>query len=345
MIHEPIKTGLVGFGMSGRIFHAPFLHAHPGFNFSAVTERSQKKVQKIYPQVKSYNSAEEMINDPELELIIINTPNDTHFDYARDSLLAGKHVLIEKPFATSVAEAKQLFAFAKTHHRYVMAYQNRRWDSDFQSVKKIVESKRLGKLIEVHIRFDRYRPLIESKLFKELPIPGSGLAFNMGPHLLDQAISLFGKPKQFRKTTGVNRTGSKVDDYVFFHLMYPNDFNVFIYTSLLVAKSLPAFVIHGVNGTYIKDRTDVQEKQLDEGMSPYDESYGIENNGDEGELTLMDVNNKKTSFNVPSEKGNYGYLFDAVYEQIRNNQSYPINEQEILCQLEIIGGNNFLEER
>jgi predicted dehydrogenase len=336
MIHEPIKTGLLGFGMSGRIFHAPFLHAHPGFSFSAVTERSQKKVQKIYPQVKSYNSAEEMIDDPELELIVINSPNDTHFDYAKDSLLAGKHVLIEKPFATSVAEAKQLFALAKGQDRYVMAYQNRRWDSDFQSVKRIVESKRLGKLIEVHIRFDRYRPLIESKPFKELLVPGSGLAYNMGQHLLDQAISLFGKPKQFRKTTGVNRAESKVDDYVFFHLMYPDDLNVFIHTSLLVARSLPAFVIHGVNGSYIKERTDVQEKQLDQGISPLDKNYGIENAGDEGELTLMDTDSKKTSFSVPAEKGNYRYLFDAVYDQIRNNQSYPITEEEILCQMEIL---------
>lgn len=341
MIHEPIKTGLLGFGMSGRIFQAPFLHAHPGFNFSAVAERSQKKVQKIYPEVKSYDSPDELIRDPELELIVINTPNNTHFSYAKDSLLAGKHVLVEKPFATSVTDAKQLFALAKSQNRYVLAYQNRRWDSDFLSVKNIIESKRLGKLIEVHIRFDRYRPLIENKPFKELPISGSGLAYNMGPHLLDQVISLFGKPKQFQKTTGVNRTGSKVDDYVFFHLIYPDNFNVFIHSSLLVAKPLPAFIIHGINGSYIKDRTDVQEKQLDQGISPLDKNYGIENAGAEGELTLMDSDNKKTSFTVPSEKGSYGVLFDAVYGQIRTNQPYPITEEEILCQMEILEANDF----
>lgn len=343
MKYQPIKTGLLGFGMSGRIFQGPFLHAHPGFYFSAVAERSQKRVQKIYPEAKSYDSPEELIDDEELELIIINTPNNTHFSYAKDSLLAGKHVLIEKPFATSVSEAKQLYALAKSQNRYVLPYQNRRWDSDFQSVKRIIESKRLGKLIEIHIRFDRYRPLIENKPFKELPIPGSGLAYNMGPHLLDQVISLFGKPKQFRKTTGVNRVESKVDDYVFFHLMYPDGLNVFIHTSLLVARPLPAFIIHGINGSYMKDRTDVQEKQLDQGKSPLDKNYGIENSGDDGKLTLMERDGKKTFFSVPAEKGNYGCLFDAVYEQIRNGQSFPVTEEDILWQMEILENNNFPE--
>ena len=336
MIDQPIKTGLLAFGMSGRIFHAPFLNAHPGFSFTAVTERSQKKVNQFYPHVKSYLTTEELIEDPELELIIINTPNNTHFKYAQQALMGGKHVLIEKPFATSVAETKELYDLAARMQKHVMAYQNRRWDSDFESVKKVIESGQLGKLIEVHFRFDRYRPDIEAKAFKELPIPGSGLAYNLGPHLLDQVISLFGKPLRFRKTLGANRNGSQVDDYVFFHLIYDDHLNVYIYASLLVARQLSAFVIHGVKGSYVKDRTDIQEKQLDQGISPLDENYGIEIPGSEGELTIMQANGQKETIKQPSLKGDYAQIFEAVYQQIRNRATYPIKPGHILWQMEIL---------
>ena len=336
MIYQPIKTGLLAFGMSGRIFHAPFLNAHPGFSFTAVTERSQKKVNQFYPVVKSYVTIDEIIADQELELIIINTPNNTHFSYAQQALKAGKHVLIEKPFSTSVAETKELHDLAAKMQKHVMAYQNRRWDSDFKSVKKVIESGQLGKLIEVHFRFDRYRPEIEAKAFKELPIPGSGLAFNLGPHLLDQVISLFGKPLQFRKTLGANRTGSQVDDYAFFHLIYDDNLNVYVYASLLVAKQLPAFVIHGAKGSYVKDRTDIQEKQLDQGISPLDENYGIEIPGSEGDLTIIQANGQKETVKQPSLKGDYAQIFEAVYQQIRNRATYPITPAHILWQMEIL---------
>ncbi|HMH22523.1 MAG TPA: Gfo/Idh/MocA family oxidoreductase [Puia sp.] len=324
--------------MSGRIFHAPFLNTHPGFNFTAVTERSQKKAKAFYPGVKSYPTTEELIQDEELELIIVNTPNDTHYKYAEQALLAGKHVLIEKPFATSLPEAKELYVLAGKQQRHVMAFQNRRNDSDFESVKNVIESHRLGKLIEVHFRFDRYRPQIEAKAFKELPVPGSGLAYNLGPHLLDQVISLFGKPLQCHKSVGANRNGSQVDDYAFFHLIYGGNLNVFIHVSLLVARALPAFVIHGTNGSYIKDRTDTQEKQLDQGISPLDAEYGMELPGSEGELTLVEADGQRKMIKWPSIKGNYAQIFEAVYQQIRNNRTYPIRPEHILWQLEILEG-------
>jgi scyllo-inositol 2-dehydrogenase (NADP+) len=325
--------------MSGRLFHAPFLNTHPGFSFHAVTERSQKKVNRFYPGVISYDSTTELMNDPELELIIVNTPNNTHFDYAKQALMAGKHVIIEKPVATSVEELRELFELAKRMQLYVMAYQNRRWDSDFQTVKNIIESNKLGKLIEVHIRFDRYKPNIEAKPFKETPIPGSGLAYNLGPHLLDQVISLFGKPLQYHTSKGANRSGSQVDDYAFFHLVYANNLEVYVHTSLLVARPLPAFVVHGTKGSFLKNRTDIQETQLDQGISPVDENYGIEMPGNEGELTLIDDNGQKTTEYVSSPAGSYTQLFEAVYQQLRNNQPYPITNEHILWQIEILEQN------
>ena len=340
MTYQPINSGLLSFGMSGRIFHAPFLHSHPGFIFKAVTERHDKKAHQFYPDLKSYQTTDEHINDHELEFIVVNTPNNTHFEYAKQALMAGKHVLIEKPVATSVAETKELFDLAKKLNREVMVYQNRRWDSDFQSVKYIVENAKLGKLIEVHFRFDRYKTNIEPKPFKEDPIPGSGLAYNLGPHLLDQVICLFGKPLRCHKTTTSNRTNSKVDDYAFFHFIYPDNLNVYIHASLLVAKPLLAFVMHGTNGSYIKDRTDVQEKQLDQGISPLDKNYGLEMPGSEGELTLIDANGEKMIEYVPSFRGNYTGLYEVVYRQLRNNEPYPIRKEHVLWQMEILEQKN-----
>ena len=323
MKDQPIATGLLSYGMSGRLFHAPFIHAHPGLRFGGVTERHDKKVGQVYPDVRSHDTVESLIEDPSLELIVVNTPNSTHFDYAKKSLAAGKHVLIEKPFTTSVSEAEELFRLADERGLHVMAYQNRRWDSDFLSV-------------EVHIRFDRYKTAIESKAFKEEPIPGSGLAWNLGPHPVDQVLCLFGKPLRCYKTTACNRVGSKVDDYAFFHFIYPEDLNVYVYVSLLVAAPLASFVIHGRNGTFIKDRADVQEKQLNEGVSPLSDTFGLEPSGVEGSLTLIDGSGQKTFGPIPTPRGNYMGVYDAVYRQLRKGEPFPVTKEQVLWQMEIL---------
>ncbi|MEN0055688.1 MAG: Gfo/Idh/MocA family oxidoreductase, partial [Mucilaginibacter sp.] len=198
----------MAYGMSGRIFHAPFLTTNPGFTFKAVVERHEKKAGKKYPDVISYNSIDELLNDSEIELIIVNTPNNTHFDYAVQALNAGKHVLIEKPAAVTSAEVKALFDLGRKLNLKVMIYQNRRYDSGFISVKEVVESGRLGELIEVHFRLDRYRMPIGPKVFKETKeTPGNGLTYDLGAHLVDNAIYLFGKPLSYVKTTASHRPG------------------------------------------------------------------------------------------------------------------------------------------
>ena len=333
---NPIITGILSYGMSGRVFHAPFIDTHPGFELYAVTERNTKKATDRYPNIRSYSSIDELIGDPKIELVIVNTPNHTHYEYAKKALEAGKHVLVEKPFTATSSEAKELFDLARKNNVYVLVYQNRRWDSDFQSVKSVLESNKLGRLMEVNIRFDRYKRDISHKYFKEEDLPATGLSYDLGPHVLDQAISLFGKPLSYRKTKGIFRPSSKVDDYLYLHLTYPNSLNVFITCALLVAQPLPSFVVHGVDGSYIKKRSDVQEEQLERGVSPMDSKYGIEPDGSEGELTLVDSAGKKTVEYITALKGNYIRLFDAVYESIRNKSEFPVKEEEILCQLEIL---------
>lgn len=336
---SPIVTGLLAYGMSGKLFHAPFLDLHPGFALRAVAERTQQRMAADYPGVRSYPSTEALLADPALELVVVNTPNDTHYDLARQALRAGKHVLVEKPVATTVAEWRKLSALARQQGVQLLAYQNRRWDTDFGAVRRVVESGQLGRLIEAHFRFDRFRPLLHTKAFKEDGRPGSGVIYDLGPHLLDQAISLFGRPESFEKTTGRYRHGSQVDDFFSIQLRYPQGLNVWVTSSMLVADPGPAFVLHGTLGSYKKDRTDPQEAQLLAGTKPDADTYGREQPGQEGHLTLADPAGynrllpPRADAAVPAT---YMDLFEAVYQAIRHGQPYPIKEEELESQLEII---------
>ena len=333
----PIVTGILSYGMSGRIFHAPFISTNPGFKFKAVVERHEKKAAARYPDIISYGSVDELLNDNEIELVIVNTPNNTHYDYALKALIAGKHVLLEKPAAVISDEVKELYSAARKVNRQIMLFQNRRWDSGFMSVKEIIDSGRLGNLIEVHFRFDRYKAAIGPKYFKEtVTVPGNGLVYDLGPHLIDNAIALFGKPVSFRKTTGIYRENSAVYDYFNYHLKYNDQLNVYLTSGLLIAEALPGFVVHGTLGSFVKDRCDVQEAQLDGGMMPDEPSYGIEPEGSEGKLVLMDELNQKHVQWIKAPKGNYNGLFDAVYNTIRKNALFPVTEEHVTWQLKLL---------
>lgn len=323
--------------MSGRIFHAPFLSTNPGFKFKAVVERHEKKAAQRYPDVISYNSIDELLADDEIELVVVNTPNNTHFDFAIKALNAGKHVLLEKPAAATAAEAKIMFDAARKANKHLMLYQNRRWDSGFLQVKEVIESGRLGQLIEVHFRMDRFKRALSPKLFKETAeTPASGVVYDLGAHLIDNAICLFGRPLGFTKTTGIYREGSQVPDYFNYHLTYPNQLNVYLTSGLLLAEVLPGFTVYGTEGSFVKERCDVQEAQLDGGMLPTDLRYGVEPEGSDGKLVLMDMNNKPDIELLTPPRGDYNGLFNAVYHTLRNNALYPITEEHIAWQLELL---------
>ena len=327
----------MAYGMSGRLFHAPFLSTNPGFVFKAVVERHEKKAAFLYPDVISYDNADELLADPKIELVVVNTPNNTHFDYTLKALNAGKHVLLEKPAAVNSADVKVMYDLARKLDRHLMVYQNRRWDSGFLTVKKVIESGRLGSLIEVHFRFDRYKAAIGPKKFKETAAtPGNGLIYDLGAHLVDNAIALFGRPLSFEKTTGVYREDSEVPDYFNFHLKYPNQLNVYLTSGLLMAGGLPGFAVYGALGSLIKERRDVQEAQLDQGVLPTVTGFGIEPDGSDGKLILMDFDNTPHLELVHPEKGDYNGLFDDVYHTIRNNALFPVTEEQVAWQIELL---------
>ncbi|WP_426058856.1 Gfo/Idh/MocA family oxidoreductase [Hymenobacter sp. B1770] len=339
MSTAPIRTALLAYGMSGKLFQAPFLSAHPGFDLQSVVERTERRMHLDYPGIRSYPSVAELLADPALELVVVNTPSNTHFDLAQQALRAGKHVLLEKPVATSVAEMQTLWALAKQMGRHLLAYQNRRWDSDFGAVRRVVESGQLGQLIEAHFRFDRYKPALNTKKFKEEPLPGSGLLYDLGPHLIDQAISLFGQPLGFHKTTGQYRPGSQVNDFFSLHLRYPKGLNVWLTSGLLVADPGPAYVLHGAQGSYKKGRTDPQEAQLLQGVSPLAPDYGHEKSGQEGRLTLAAADGHLATHPEAAAPGNYMQLFDAAHQTIRRGVPYPIREEELLWQNELLAAD------
>lgn len=331
-----INTGLLAYGMSGKLFHAPFLSVHPGFNLSAVTERNEQKAHKDYPGITSYNSIDELMDDPAIDLVVVNTPNYSHYDYTRQALLKGKHVLVEKPFAATAEEAQALFDLAREVGKQVFVYQNRRWDSDYLAVKQVIDSGVLGKLAEVHIRFDRYRNTIGPKTFKEELVPATGLQYDLGAHLLDQAINLFGKPLNFYKILGLNRQSTKVDDYFHFHLEYPDSLQVFVCSSMLVPDPQAAFVVHGEQGSLVKDRADIQEAQLLKDIRPGSEGYGEEPVELAATLTRMNPDGSKRQEQLVSETGSYMPLFDGVYQGIVNNVPYAVTEEQVLTQLRIL---------
>ncbi|MGV3697393.1 Gfo/Idh/MocA family oxidoreductase [Flavobacterium sp.] len=335
-MENKIVTAMLAYGMSGKVFHAPFLATNEGFDLYAVLERNEKKAFKDYPSILSYDSVSELLTDGKIELVVVNTPNNTHFEYAKLVLEAGKHVLIEKPATTTPEQFEELLTLAKNVSRNVFVYQNRRWSSDITSAKEIIKSGKLGDIVEMHLRFDRYRPAIGAKTFKETPIPSSGIWYDLGAHLVDQAISIFGKPISHYRHKDSFRKDSQVDDFAFMHLVFANKVNVFITTSYLVADPQAGILIHGTSGTFVKEFCDEQENQLIAGMLPSDPEFGVEKPNKEGKLSYLNENNEMIVEKVPSIKGNFNILFNEVYEAIRNKKPFSVDNQDIMEQIKLL---------
>lgn len=329
-----IQAALCSFGMSGKLFHAPFLHVHPGFALRAVWERSRSVATEHYPEVISYESYEELLADKAIDLVIVNTPNYTHFEYAKKALLADKHVIIEKPFTVTVNEAEELIALAKEKIRKLSVYQNRRWDSDFKTVKKVVERGCLGEIVDAEIHFDRFKRELSPKAHKETPGPGAGLLHDLGPHLIDQALHLFGPPQAVFADMHIIRPISKVHDAIDVLLFYPN-LRVRLKSSYLVKEPLPAFIFHGSNGSFLKHRADVQEAFLLEGRMPNGEDWGREPEEWKG-LLHWTKEGKDIKENIPTEKGNYLDYYQGIYKAFTSDAALPVTAEEGLMVMQVI---------
>lgn len=323
---NPINTGLCSFGMSGLVFHSPFLSINPHFNFYAVWERTKDLAHEKFPEVKTYRTLEAMLADDLVELVIVNTPNYTHYEYAKKSLEAGKHVIVEKPFTIDVSQANDLIELAKKQNRVLSVYQNRRYDSDYKTIKKVVSQNLLGELVEVEMHFDRFREELSPKVHKETPGPGAGVLYDLGSHLIDQALQLFGKPEKIFADIRIIRPNSKVDDYFELLLYYPK-LRVRLKASYIVREALPGYILHGLKGSFIKPKTDIQETLLKEGVIPGKKNWGTEPETEKG-LLHTEIKGKEVIEFITSEQGNYNDYYNAIYEAIRNNQPLPVTAEE-----------------
>lgn len=331
---SPIQTALCSFGMSGKVFHAPFIRLHPGLALRAVWERSKQAAAQFYPDVISYPAYEALLADTSVELVVVNTPNYTHFDYAKKALLAGKHVVVEKPFTITTAEATELKTLAEQQQKVLSVFQNRRYDSDFKTVQRIIREQRLGTIVEAEIHFDRYNQVLSPKLHKEVPGPGTGVLYDLGSHIIDQGLHLFGMPQKVFADLQTQRPLSKIDDYMELLLFYPQ-LRVRLKGGYIVREPLPAYTIHGTNGSFLKSRADIQEAALVKGNVPGGKDWGAEPDTERG-LLHTEENGQVIREYVETEQGNYGEYYDRLYKAIRLQEPVPVTAEEGVQVIRII---------
>lgn len=329
-----MKTGIVGFGLSGRVFQAPFIHCHSGFQLEKIVSSKPFEVNQIYPQAEIVSSFEHLLNDKTLDLVIIASPNATHFDYAKQALLAGKHVVIEKPFVTSLSQAHELVQLSKSCKQTLAVYQNRRWDGDFQTVRSIINQGLLGEIVEYESHFDRYRPQANLDVWKQQNLPGSGVLFDLGPHLIDQTLALFGKPKAIWANIQNQRQMGEVDDYFELQLFYPH-MKAILKAGVLTRLTPARFTIHGKAGSFVKYGLDPQENNLRNGMLPTDPQIGKDT---ENQYGILDTNLNDIHIKGPIETlpGNYMGFFNNLYQHIKHGTPLEVTPEDALLQIEII---------
>jgi scyllo-inositol 2-dehydrogenase (NADP+) len=268
-----IDVGLVGFGFAGRVFHAPIISAVSGLRLRAILQRSGDDAARLYPEARLVRSMDELLSVDEIKLVVIATPNTSHYPLAKQCLLAGCDVVVDKPFTTTYAEATDLVELARQQRRLLVVYQNRRWDGDFRTIRKLMESGRFGRIALYEVHFDRYRLGIRPEAWREQAHPGSGVFFDLGVHLIDEAIVLFGVPEAITADIRIERSGAVVDDAFDLILRYPKTRALLRASMIAVAPDL-RYLIRGERGAFVKYGTDPQEEALKRGEVPRDDTWG-----------------------------------------------------------------------
>jgi predicted dehydrogenase len=266
MASREIGVGIIGFGLGGRVFHAPFVSATSGLRLAAILQRTGPQAAEAYPAARIVRSLPELLADKTIDLVVVTTPNATHFDIAEQALRAGKHVVIDKPFTATSEEALKLGQLANSKGLLVVPFHNRRWDGDFLTVKKLIAEKSLGRLVTFESHFDRFRPSPREGAWQEAENPANGMLFDLGPHLVDQALALFGAPDLITASVRSDRDNTAIEDAFDITLSYPgaNGKGLLAHcrTSYLACLNSPRFLLHGTKGSFRKLGLDPQETAL-----------------------------------------------------------------------------------
>jgi predicted dehydrogenase len=259
--NQAINTAVIGFGLAGQVFHAPFVSAVPGLKLEAIVQRKGDQAAKAYPNTRILRTVEEALNDPTIQLIVVGTPNETHYALAKQALQAGKHVVIDKPFAATSTEAKELADLAAARKLILAPFHNRRWDGDFLTVRKLLKEKAVGRLVTYESHFDRFRPLPREATWKEAGNAANGMLFDLGPHLVDQALVLFGVPETITASVRKDRDNTAIEDAFDITLDYPR-LRAHCRATMVACINAPRFLLHGTKGSFKKHGLDPQEPAL-----------------------------------------------------------------------------------
>jgi Predicted dehydrogenases and related proteins len=325
-----VNVGLIGFGMAGQVFHAPVISAVEGLRLHKVSARKTEHLKMLserFPEVIPVGSAEEIIYADDVELVVIATSNDMHYPLAKAALQAAKHVVVEKPFTNATAEADELIALADQQNRLLTVHHNARWNSDYLTVKKVVESGRLGRLVSFEARYDRFRNYLRPNAWREADLPGSGIHYDLGAHLIDQSLQLFGLPEAITADLRKQREGVRAIDDFELILHYPQ-LKVSLKGSMLVKEPTPRYALYGTEGAFVKYGVDPQEAALKAGGSPQaNPDWGTENREIWGKLNIWQGESDTIEY-IESERGDYPAFYRNVYEAINGIRQPAVKAED-----------------
>ncbi len=340
--HTPIRTGLIGFGLSGRVFHGPFVSTNPAFSLEMIATgdvQRQAYARERHPAAEIVASPAELLaRAGELDLVILASPAHVHLEQGLAALAAGAAVVVDKPFAASVGEAEQLISAAKNANRPLAVFQNRRWDSDFLTVEKLLASGRLGRVHRFESTFERWSPLLRDRWQDTTTVAqGAGIVFDLGSHLVDQALHLFGPAVVDHAELSIVRAGGRSDDEAFIALLHDSGVRSHLTMSRMAAQSGPRFRVLGSSAAYVVHGLDSQEPRLKAGVLPTDDGYGIEPESSWG-LLGIDGSADVPLTRVPTERGDYPAFYSALADTIRVGTPFPVTTDEALATLRILAG-------
>lgn len=331
---KPVKTALASFGGSSKVFHGPLLKVNKRFEVVSILERSKSLSKDLFPNSTIVRNYTDILENPEIELVIVNTPDPLHYEMAKQALGAGKNVVVDKPITQKSEEAEELIKLSKELGLVLTVFQNRRWDGDFRTVQSVVEEGKIGRLVEFESHFDRYRTYIAPDTWKEEGDEYVGVLYNLGSHMIDQAFVLFGKPESVTAHLQIVRTNGVVSDYYDIRLQYKG-FAAILKCSYLVKEPGPRYTIHGEFGTFQKFGIDPQEALMKAGNLPDGDELGKEEPEFWGTL-FYEENGEEVEELVETIPGNYSIFYDNLYEVIRHKAELLVKPEETLVVLKIL---------
>ncbi|HEY9878799.1 MAG TPA: oxidoreductase [Leptolyngbyaceae cyanobacterium] len=329
-----IKVGLIGYGMAARVFHAPVIQAVPQLQLKTIVERHRNESSKDYPEVEVVRDAAALLQDQAIDLVVITTPNVSHFELTQQFLLAGKHVVVEKPFTTTSNQAQELIDLAHQKNRVLSVHHNRRWDGDFLTIKQLLDSQLLGRLVEYESHYDRFRNYLKPNAWKETEGEGTGILFDLGSHLIDQAQVLFGLPEKITADLRVQRdVGEAIDNFEL--ILHYDRLKVTLKGGMLVREPCPRFILHGTKGAFLKYDYDPQEVALKQGHTPSEPNWGEEPKENWGSL-ITEVSGLEVEGRVRTLAGCYPAYYQNIADAICGQAELEVKPEEARNTIRII---------